>query len=204
MKKAKFITLEGIDGAGKSTQMGWIDAALKCRGIPFVMTREPGGTQLGEKLRSILLHEDMHPDTEALLMFAARSEHLATVIKPALEAGIWVVSDRFTDASFAYQGGGRGLDYARLAVLEDWLQDGFQPDLTLLFDVPVEVARQRLMKNASLDRFEHEEEAFFNRVRLAYLDRAKRNQDRFSIIDSSLPLEEIEKILEEVISTLCL
>jgi dTMP kinase len=136
-------------------------------------------------------------------MFAARAEHLATVIKPALEAGIWVVSDRFTDASFAYQGGGRGLDYARLAVLEDWLQGGFQPDLTLLFDVPVEVARQRLMKNSSLDRFEHEEAAFFNRVRLAYLDRAKRYQDRFSIIDSSLPLEEIEKMLEAVISTIC-
>ncbi|MBY0578239.1 MAG: dTMP kinase [Burkholderiales bacterium] len=204
MSKAKFITLEGIDGAGKSTQLSCIEACLKARGIAFLLTREPGGTQLGEKLRSILLHEHMHPETEALLMFAARAEHLSGVIMPALNEGTWVVSDRFTDASFAYQGGGRGLDYARLAALEQWLHEGFQPDLTLLFDVPVEVARERLKKNAALDRFEHEEEAFFNRVRDAYLDRAKRFPQRFRVIDSSLPLDSIKKKLEEIISTICL
>ncbi len=204
MSKAKFITLEGIDGAGKSTQLSCIEACLKARGIAFLLTREPGGTQLGEKLRSILLHEHMHPETEALLMFAARAEHLSGVIMPALNEGTWVVSDRFTDASFAYQGGGRGLDYARLAALEQWLHGGFQPDLTLLFDVPVEVARERLKKNAALDRFEHEEEAFFNRVRDAYLDRARRFPERFRVIDSSLPLDSIKKKLEEIISTICL
>ena len=204
MKKARFITLEGIDGAGKSTQMSRIEAALESRGIDYLMTREPGGTPLGEKLRDILLHQDMHPETEALLMFASRAEHLSSVIRPALEAGTWVISDRFTDASFAYQGGGRGLDYGKLAMLEQWVQGTFRPDLTLLFDVPVEVARKRLMKNASLDRFEHEREAFFDRVRGAYLDRAARFPERFVVIDSGAPPEEIGVRLEEIIARLCL
>lgn len=203
MSKAKFITLEGIDGAGKSTQMRWIEASLRARGIAFLMTREPGGTQLGEKLREILLHQSMHPETEALLMFAARAEHLAGIIRPALDAGVWVISDRFTDASFAYQGGGRGLDYARLIALEEWVQGDFQPDHTLLFDVPVEVARERLTRNAELDRFEHEEATFFNRVRGAYLDRARRFPQRFNVIDASLPLDGIEKRLGEIIATIC-
>ncbi len=204
MNKARFITLEGIDGAGKSTQLPLIEAALKSRGIDYLMTREPGGTPLGEKLREILLHQDMQPETEALLMFASRSEHLSQVIRPALERGTWVISDRFTDASFAYQGGGRGLDYEKLEMLEEWVHGGFQPDLTLLFDVPVEMARQRLMKNASLDRFEHERGTFFEKVRKAYLDRAARFPERFCLIDSSLPLEKINVKLEEIISMLCL
>ena len=204
MNKARFITLEGIDGAGKSTQLPLIEAALKSRGIDYLMTREPGGTPLGEKLREILLHQDMQPETEALLMFASRSEHLSQVIRPALERGTWVISDRFTDASFAYQGGGRGLDYEKLEMLEEWVHGGFQPDLTLLFDVPVEMARQRLMKNASLDRFEHERGTFLERVRKAYLDRAARFPERFCLIDSSLPLEKINVKLEEIISMLCL
>ena len=204
MKKARFITLEGIDGAGKSTQLPAIEAALRRRGIEFIVTREPGGTSLGEALREILLHQDMSPETEALLMFASRSEHLSKVIGPALEKGVWVISDRFTDASFAYQGGGRGLDYEKLAELEEWVQGGFQPDLTLLFDLPVEIARQRLMKNANLDRFEHEREAFFERVRRAYLERAARFPERFFLIDSGASLQEINVKLEESISTLCL
>lgn len=204
MKKARFITLEGIDGAGKSTQMPRIEAALKSRGIGYIMTREPGGTPLGERLREILLHQDMQPQTEALLMFASRMEHLARVIRPALEKGIWVISDRFTDASFAYQGGGRGIGYEKLAELEEWVQEGFQPDLTLLFDLPVAVAQERLLKNAGLDRFEHEREAFFERVRHAYLERASRFPERFVVIDSALPLEKVNVKLEEVLSTLCL
>lgn len=203
MNHAKFITLEGIDGAGKSTQLARIESFLTSRNMDYVMTREPGGTSLGEKLREILLHQDMHPETEALLMFASRAEHLSSLIKPALQAGKWVISDRFTDASFAYQGGGRGIDYARLAKLEEWVQDDFQPDLTLLFDLPVEVARQRLMKNASLDRFEHEKQAFFERVRSAYLERASKFPERFVVIDSSLPLEELDIILDKTLSTIC-
>ena len=203
MNNAKFITLEGIDGAGKSTQMSRIESYLTSRNVTYVMTREPGGTPLGEKLREILLHQDMHPETEALLMFASRAEHLSGLIRPALQAGKWVISDRFTDASFAYQGGGRGIDYGRLAALEEWVQGEFQPDLTLLFDLPVEVARQRLMKNASLDRFEHERETFFERVRSAYLERASKFPERFVVIDSSLPPEEINVILDKTLSTIC-
>jgi dTMP kinase len=203
MNNAKFITLEGIDGAGKSTQMSRIESYLTSRNVTYVMTREPGGTPLGEKLREILLHQDMHPETEALLMFASRAEHLSGLIRPALQAGKWVISDRFTDASFAYQGGGRGIDYGRLAALEEWVQGEFQPDLTLLFDLPVEVARQRLMKNASLDRFEHERETFFERVRSAYLERASKFPERFVVIDSSLPPEEINVILDKTLLTIC-
>jgi dTMP kinase len=203
MNNAKFITLEGIDGAGKSTQLARIESYLKSRNMDYVMTREPGGTPLGEELREILLHQDMHPETEALLMFASRAEHLTSLIKPALQAGKWVISDRFTDASFAYQGGGRGIDYERLAKLEQWVQEDFQPDLTLLFDLPVEVARQRLMKNVALDRFEHEKQAFFERVRSAYLERASKFPERFVVIDSSLPLDELDNILDKTLSTIC-
>ncbi|PJC02725.1 MAG: dTMP kinase, partial [Gallionellales bacterium CG_4_9_14_0_8_um_filter_59_50] len=171
MNKAKFITFEGVDGAGKSTHLAWFTDALRQRGIDLVLTREPGGTPLGEKLREILLHEPMHAETEAMLMFAARREHLEQVIRPAMEQGTWVVSDRFSDASFAYQGGGRGVSIAKLEQLERWVQDDLQPDLTLLFDIPIEVARQRLASNASLDRFELEQGEFFERVRQAYLAR---------------------------------
>ena len=189
---ARFITLEGMDGAGKSTHLAWLENHLRQRGLEVLVTREPGGTLLGEKLRELLLNEPMHPETEALMMFAARREHLHQVIWPALAKGTWVISDRFTDASFAYQGGGRGLDEERLRQLERWVQGDFQPDLTLLFDVPVEVSRARLANNATLDRFEQEKNDFFSRVRDAYLRRARAVPERIRVVDSSLPLEDIQ------------
>jgi dTMP kinase len=202
MSKGKFITLEGIDGAGKSSHHAWLAEALERRGHEVVLTREPGGTPLGETLRGLLLKHEMHLETEALLMFAARREHLARVIMPALEAGKWVVSDRFTDASFAYQGGGRGIPGARLSILEDWVQQGLQPDLTLLFDVPLDVARQRLAASVELDRFEQEKQDFFQRVRTAYLERAARFPERIRVVDSTHSLEEIRAGLEILIAGL--
>jgi len=200
----KFITLEGIDGAGKSTHHPWLVEVLRGRGKRVVATREPGGTALGEKLRQVLLHDTMHLETEALLMFAARREHLDKVILPALERGDWVVSDRFTDASFAYQGGGRGLPRERLEILENWVQGGLQPHLTLLFDTPIDVAQARLGASGNApDRFEREQQAFFERVRLAYLDRARRDPKRIVVIDATKSLADIRVILEEVIITLC-
>ena len=200
--KGKFITLEGIDGAGKSTHLVWLSQRLRELGHELVVTREPGGTPLGEKLREILLNEPMHIETEALLMFAARREHLDKVILPALDQGKWVLSDRFTDASFAYQCGGRGIDENKLQMLENWVQQGFQPDLTLLFDVPVEVGRQRLASNPALDRFEQEQEAFFQRVRQMYLKRAGQFAERIRIIDSSRGLSEIQIELEKIVSAI--
>lgn len=168
----------------------------------MVVTREPGGTPLGETLRGLLLNHAMHLETEALLMFAARREHLAQVILPALDAGKWVISDRFTDASFAYQGGGRGIDVARLRILEDWVQQGLQPDLTLLFDVPLEVARQRLSASVTLDRFEQEKQDFFQRVRQAYLSRAAQFPERIRVIDSTRTVPQIRVELETLIGGL--
>ncbi len=202
--RGKFITLEGIDGAGKSTHHAWLVDFLRARGRNVVATREPGGTPLGEKLREILLNQPMHLETEALLMFAARREHLDKVILPALERGDWVVSDRFTDASFAYQGGGRGLARSRLETLEAWVQGDFQPDLTLLFDAPTEVARARLEAAGNApDRFEQEQQAFFERVRQAYLDRAAREPNRIIRIDSTRTINDIVKLLEEALSRVC-
>lgn len=202
--RGKFITLEGIDGAGKSTHHGWLVEFLRQRGKTVVATREPGGTPLGEKLRELLLHHPMHLETEALLMFAARREHLDKVILPALERGDWVISDRFTDASFAYQGGGRGLALGKLETLETWVQEGLRPDLTFLFDVPTEVAQVRLAgTGVAPDRFEQEQQAFFERVRLAYLDRVGREPERMVRIDSTQPLDKIKKQLEEVVLTIC-
>lgn len=198
----KFITLEGIDGAGKSTHLDWLRETLAQRGHEVVVTREPGGTPLGETLRGLLLNHHMHLETEALLMFASRREHLAEVILPALQQGKWVISDRFTDASFAYQGGGRGIDEARLGILEDWVQQGLQPDLTLLFDVPLEVARQRLSANAALDRFEQEQQDFFQRVRAAYLCRATQFPERIKVIDSARSLRDIRAELETLVAAL--
>lgn len=201
--RGKFITLEGIDGAGKSTHLGWLVDTLRGRGREVVQTREPGGTPLGEKLRGLLLHDPMDQDTETLLMFAARREHIAKVIGPALDAGRWVVSDRFTDATFAYQGGGRGLDWARIEALESWVQGALQPDLTLLFDLPEEVAAVRLQgTGAAPDRFEREKAEFFGRVRGAYLRRAAQFPSRFRVIDSRKAVDEIKKELEVVISTI--
>lgn len=167
-----------------------------------MVTREPGGTPLGETLRGLLLHHAMHLETEALLMFAARREHLAQVIAPALEQGKWVISDRFTDASFAYQGGGRGIVEDRLRALEEWVQGTFQPDLTLLFDVPLDVARQRLSANSELDRFEQERQDFFQRVRDAYLRRAAQFPARIRTIDSARPLAVIRAELETLLAGL--
>ncbi len=201
--RGKFITLEGIDGAGKSTHHGWLVDALRQRGITLVATREPGGTPLGEKLRGLLLTESMHLETEALLMFAARREHLDKLILPALERGDWVLSDRFSDASFAYQGGGRGLSREKLETMEAWVQGDLRPDLTLLFDVPTEVARARLAAAGnSPDRFEREQQEFFERVRLAYLERAQREPRRIVRIDATRPVAEIRVELEKVLEML--
>jgi dTMP kinase len=200
--RGKFITLEGIDGAGKSTHARTLAGALQARGKTVLLTREPGGTPLAERLRELLLHQSMHLETEALLMFAARREHLDQLIFPALAAGNWVVSDRFTDASFAYQGGGRGLPTARLEALEQWVQGSFQPDLTLLFDVPVAVARGRMGRDAKLDRFEREGEAFFERVRQAYLVRAAAAPGRIKVIDASQSISDIKNILDEISITI--
>jgi len=202
MNKAKFITFEGVDGAGKSTHLLWFAETLRQRGLDVLVTREPGGTPLGENLREILLNQPMHPETEAMLMFAARLEHIEQVIKPALQRGTWVVSDRFTDASFAYQGGGRGVPLTKLEQLERWVQGDLQPDLTLLFDIPVEVARQRLSNNATLDRFEQEQESFFERVRHSYLDRCNKSPQRFARIDASKTQEQVKVKLQEILAIL--
>lgn len=200
-ERGRFITLEGIDGAGKSTHLSWLVNYLREQGRGVVQTREPGGTPLGEKLRELLLHEPMHLETEALLMFAARREHLERVIRPAVARGDWVVCDRFTDASFAYQGGGRGLSSEKLSRLEHWVQEGFQPDLTLLFDLPIDMAFRR-MAGASrhLDRFEQEKADFHQRVRDAYLARAAQMPERIKVIDARQTVETIQKQLKELFS----
>lgn len=204
MHNTRFITFEGMDGAGKSTQIARTADWLRARGHTVLLTREPGGTPLGESLRGLLLHQAMHPDTEALLMFAARREHLAQVIEPALARGDWVLCDRFTDASFAYQGGGRGLDTARLEALEAWVQRGLQPGLTLLFDLPCEVAAQRLAASGGdPDRFEREQSDFFNRVRAAYLTRAQADPGRMQVLDAARSPEEVSVQLEEILSRYC-
>ena len=206
MARGKFITFEGIDGAGKTTHLAWfrerLEQHIAAGGRSVVMTREPGGTALGESLREILLHQKMDLETEALLMFAARREHLAQVIEPALARGDWVLSDRFSDATFAYLGGGRGLPRDKLEALERWVQGGFQPDLTLLFDVAPDTASERRSSAREPDRFESESDAFFTRTRAEYLRRAEEAPYRFAIIDSSQSIPHIQKRLEELISTL--
>ena len=202
IERGKFITVEGIDGAGKSTHIGFIGDFLAARGRQVVASREPGGTPLGEKLRELLLHEKMHLETEALLMFASRREHMAQVIEPHLAAGTWVLSDRFTDASFAYQSGGRGLDRTRLEALEAWVHPHLQPDLTLLFDVPLEVARERLDATRTLDKFEREQAGFFEKCRSEYLRRAAQFPGRFVVIDSTQSIAAIQAQLAEVLEKL--
>lgn len=202
MPKGKFITLEGIDGAGKSTHLSFIADRLRAMGQQVVVTREPGGTPLGEMLRDMVLSQKMHVETETLIMFASRREHIDKVIVPALEKGIWVLSDRFTDATFAYQGGGRGIARERLQALETWVQSGLQPDLTLLFDVPLDVSRERLSNNMSLDRFEQEKQDFFARVRAAYLERATAHAQRIRVINSSRSITEIQAELAPLLEKL--
>jgi dTMP kinase len=198
-----FISFEGIDGAGKSTHISFVQEALAQRGIRVISTREPGGTPLGEALRDLLLKEKMHLETEALLMFASRREHIAQVIQPALDNGTWVISDRFTDATFAYQGGGRKLDLNKLNVLEQWVHPHLQPDLTLLFDVPIDVARARLDSTRTLDKFEQEKSDFFNDTRNEYLRRAAEFPQRFNIIDSTRSIEKIQQELLGIINAIC-
>ncbi len=197
IRKGRFLTLEGVDGAGKSTHVDWLVVRLRSMGLKVLSTREPGGTPVGEKLREMLLQDPMHLETETLLMFAARAEHLHKVILPALAAGTWVVCDRFTDATFAYQGGGRALGTQRVAALEQWVHPDIQPDRTWLFDVPLEVARERLERSRAKDRFEKEADAFFERTRAAYLERAQSHPERFLRIDATQPIAAIRATLDQ-------
>jgi dTMP kinase len=199
LKRGLFITFEGIDGAGKSTHVAWSAQFLRGRGLALTLTREPGGTALGEKLRELLLatEEHIHAETEALLMFAARRQHLEEVIRPALVRGDCVLCDRFTDASFAYQGGGRGVEKKKLAVLETWVHPDLQPDLTVLFDVSAQVGQDRVARIKSPDRFERESAEFFVRVRDAYLERMAESPHRFVRIDGSRAIPDIQRELEE-------
>ncbi len=201
--RGRFISLEGIDGAGKSTHAAWLKEALLTRGRTVVATREPGGTPLGEALRALLLTHPMTHDTEALLMFAARREHVEQVIDPALARGDWVLCDRFTDATFAYQGGGHGVPRERIAELERFIPSNCRPDLTILFDVPIEVSRERLERGRAsgrdLDKFEREEFAFFERVRNVYLERAAREPARFRVVNAARPMNEVQSDLSRLL-----
>jgi len=203
---AKFISIEGIEGAGKSTQLAFIEKYLIEQGKQLVVTREPGGTELGEKIRSLLLAPTdtaMAVDTELLLMFAARTEHIAQVIQPALERDDWVLSDRFTDATFAYQGGGRGIEQTRINDLASWALKGLQPDLTLLFDLPVELGQQRVRsRNQAIDRFEQEKVDFFEKIRACYLARAEAEPERIKIIDASQSIAHIQTQLVTILQDL--
>lgn len=201
-KKGKFITLEGMDGAGKSTHIPDIIAQLEAQGRYVVSTREPGGTALGEQLRDILLHKHMHPETETLLLFAARREHIANIIEPALSHGAYVLSDRFTDATYAYQAGARDVSAEKIRQLETWVQGDLQPDLTLLFDVPVDVSLRRLKSAREPDKFERENTEFFKKLRYEYLRRANEMPDRFRVINANQPLLKVKEIVKEIISTI--
>ena len=200
MKRGKFITLEGGEGVGKSCNLEFIKTYLESQNIPLQVTREPGGTTLGEEIRELLLKRrkgGMAVDTELLLMFAARAEHLANKIIPALEKGEWILCDRFTDATFAYQGGGRNIDKNKIAQLEQWVQADLRPDLTLLLDLDPAIGMQRASKRSSPDRFEQEQLEFFHRVRNTYLERAKAEPKRFRVIDASVPLEQVQQQIEQ-------
>lgn len=196
MMNGKFISIEGIEGAGKSTQLAFIENYLKQQGITVVVTREPGGTALGEQVRELLLSprkEGMAADTELLLMFAARAEHLEQVIKPAIQRGDWVISDRFVDATFAYQGGGRGISTQRIKQISDWTLRDLQTDVTFLFDLPVELGQQRVIsRKGDIDRFEQEKADFFQKIRDCYLQRSQQEPNRIRVIDASKSINEIE------------
>ncbi|QXI39931.1 dTMP kinase [Pseudomonas xantholysinigenes] len=200
-----FITLEGPEGAGKSTNREYLAARLREQGIDVVMTREPGGTPLAERIRELLLapsEEVMAVDTELLLMFAARAQHLAEVIRPALSRGAVVLCDRFTDATYAYQGGGRGLPVERIGILESFVQGELRPDLTLVFDLPVEVGLARAAARGRLDRFEQEGQAFFEAVRQAYLQRAAQQPQRYSLLDAAQPLEAVQRAIDSLLPSI--
>jgi dTMP kinase len=203
--RGRFITLEGIDGAGKSSHLRWIARFLRARGKKITITREPGGTPAGEKLRRMVLgsRQPLHAETEALLMFAARREHLARVIAPALKRGTWVLCDRFTDATYAYQSGGSGVAWDKVGALERWVHPGVQPDLTILFDISPAIGRQRTSRKRRRDRFERERDAYYRRARRAYLRRARTNSRRIRVLDARKTLPEVKKELEKILSTLC-
>lgn len=202
MNRGRFITLEGIEGAGKSTHLETIRRFLATKDTEVMVTREPGGTETAERIREILLdrREVMDPETELLLMFAARAEHLKVRIQPALNNGIWVVCDRFTDSTYAYQGGGRGFPMARIAALEDYVQGEFRPDLTILFDVDAKTGLARARNRGQADRFEQESIAFFERARGVFLDRAAEEPARFRVIDATQPIETVQTMLMGVLT----
>lgn len=198
MRRGKFITLEGGEGVGKTTNLQYIEDYLLLHSIPLIVTREPGGTVVAEQIRELLLShhdEEFSEQTELLLMFAARSQHIKHVIRPALQAGKWVLCDRFTDATYAYQGGGRRMDIKTIAGLEALVQGNLKPDLTLLFDAPVDVGMRRAKKRGTLDRFEQEKLHFFEDVRRAYLLQAELNSDRIKVINANQPLIDVQRDL---------
>ena len=205
MTRGRFITLEGIDGAGKSSHVRWIARFLRGRGIRVKVTREPGGTPAGEKLRRLMLgsRRRLDAETETLLMFAARREHLARVIGPALKEGTWVLCDRFTDATYAYQSGGSGVPWDKVSALEQWVHPGFQPDLTILFDVRPAIGRQRAGRKRNPDRFEREREAYYRRVRDGYRRRAAGDARRIRILDAEGSRSEVRKRLAIILSKFC-
>lgn len=197
---SKFITLEGIEGVGKTSNRDYIRALLEATGKQCIVTREPGGTPLGESLRELLLQhsdEQMSDDAELLMMFAARAEHIKKIIQPALDAGQYVLCDRFTEATYAYQGGGRQLSTTKIADLESWVQGDLRPDLTIILDAPVDVGRERAGKRSAPDRIEKEKNDFFERVRNAYLDLAKQHPDRICTVDASLTLEQVQQQIKQ-------
>ncbi len=200
--RGRFVTFEGIDGAGKSTQIAFVERWLRDRGVDVVLTREPGGTPVGESLRELVLHRPMQPRTETLLMFAARCEHVLAVIEPALAGGRWVLCDRFTDATYAYQAGGRGLPAADVAALERWVHPGLKPDLTLLFDLDPAIAAERLARARRSDRFEAEQRDFFARVREHYLARARGEPQRFVVVDTTQAKPVVQARLVEAVGSL--
>ncbi len=205
MYPGKFITIEGTEGAGKSTSLNYIKDVLQQKGIVFITTREPGGTPIAEKIRELLLDKAntaLCDDAELLLMFAARTQHLNELIIPALQSGQWVISDRFTDATYAYQGGGRGLPWEKIAQLEQWVQGDLRPDATILLDIPVEQGMERVRSRGETDRFEEEQMSFFSRIREAYLRLARENPQRYYIIDTRPAIEVVYQQLDRVLKKL--
>ncbi len=202
MSLSRFITLEGIDGAGKSTHIEFIKEYFEIRSIPYILTREPGGTPTGELIRDILLRDEMSPITETLMMFASRSEHIASIIRPSLEKGLTVISDRFTDATYAYQHGGKQVSSETISSLKSLVQGSLEPDLTLLFDLPIEISGERLNKSRVLDRFEKQDSTFHQRVRETYLMIARKNKDRFKIIDSTNTINHIQNEISVILDNI--